>query len=162
MSKIYIDGRGYNTDMVEAFIKESSSFDVHIIERAFEELSKYQYGQKGRPWSGNPERNLIDKKDLIECLMNNYQYPWSFDDLLNKISEIPYAAENHPWIPVNLGMPTKWMKVWVTIQYPSGYLNTEVGKWEDTFKHTNGVVMKHTVVAWMPYYAPEPYQMKEE
>lgn len=161
MSKIYIDGHSYQTDMVEAFIKEDSRFDANIVIRAFEELSNYQHGFDGKAKGATSKPHLINKKDLINCLMEHFQYPWAFDDMLNKISEIPVTTECHPWIPVTCRMPDKWMKVWITIKHSSGVVFTEEGRWEGLFKHPNGRTIKYPVIAWKPYYTPEPYKEEE-
>lgn len=48
---------------------------------------------------------MIDKKVLIEYLMEHYQYPWKFHDLLTGISELPTEPERPEWIPVHCKLP---------------------------------------------------------
>lgn len=48
------------------------------------------------------EKNLINKKDLIEYIIGHYQYPWKFHDLLMGISKLPTETE---WVPVHRKSP---------------------------------------------------------
>ncbi|WP_097006741.1 hypothetical protein [Lacrimispora amygdalina] len=102
------------------------------------------------------ERHLLDRKDLVQCLMNNYEVNWKFHDLLTAIDKIPLIQESIKWIPVSEQLPKDWILVWVTVKYPYG-VHTEKAKWEGSFKHTNGRDFKYPVVAWKPYYCPKPY-----
>lgn len=51
------------------------------------------------------EKNMIDKKVLINYIMEHYQYPWKFHDMLTGISELPTEPERPEWIPVHYKLP---------------------------------------------------------
>lgn len=51
------------------------------------------------------EKNMIDKKVLINYIMEHYQYPWKFHDMLTGISELPTEPERPEWIPVHCKLP---------------------------------------------------------
>ncbi|RHB42309.1 hypothetical protein DW886_17515 [Enterocloster aldenensis] len=51
------------------------------------------------------EKHMIDKKVLINYLMEHYQYPWKFHDMITGISELPTESKRPEWIPVYCKLP---------------------------------------------------------
>lgn len=50
------------------------------------------------------EKHLINRKILIQFLMDNYQCSWKFHDLVTGISNLPFENVNL-WISVNDRLP---------------------------------------------------------
>ena len=60
------------------------------------------------------------------------------------------------WIPVEERLPDKPGDYWVAIRYLDGSVTTEKMFWRPDWPHEDA--WREVVVAWQPYYCPEPYQ----
>ena len=79
------------------------------------------------------------------------------------VDELKQERKTEKWIPVSEKYPTPWELVWVTDK--RGHVNVcqishkDNQYWYDEREYW---MYEHdAVVAWMPYYVPEPYEVKE-
>lgn len=59
------------------------------------------------------------------------------------------------WIPVEERLPDKPGDYWVAMRYLDGSVTTEKMFWCPDWPHEDA--WREVVVAWQPYYCPEPY-----
>lgn len=60
------------------------------------------------------------------------------------------------WIPVSERLPDKPGDYWVAMRHLDGSVTTEKMFWCPEWPHEDA--WREVVVAWQPYYCPEPYQ----
>lgn len=107
--------------------------------------------------------NLINRKVLVQYMIDHFRADWSFHDLLNAISQTPLQNAQQ-WIPIAERLPEEDTDYLVTMVVP-GYFNgqphtnwlcwySDDHEWTDTDGDT--IPEQETVVAWMPL--PEPYR----
>ena len=85
-----------------------------------------------------------------------------FYGAMQVLDELPSAQPEQRWIPCSERLPNKFEDVWVTDNCGriavchrghSGWRDAESGDW---------MYYLDSIVAWMPYYVPEPYQEGEQ
>jgi len=101
--------------------------------------------------------------DKVCRILDNYLYnrPTERDSLIVAVQKAFEALEGSKWVLCSERLPNKFEDVWVTDNRGrvavchrghSGWRDAESDDW-----------MYHldSIVAWMPYYVPEPYQEGE-
>lgn len=84
-----------------------------------------------------------------------------------KIKEtIRSHTEDDGWIPVEKKLPEEGQEVWIstkTNRVRRGMYTRKYGyEMSEGFICSDGFMWMNTALAWMPYYAPEPYRSKED
>lgn len=76
--------------------------------------------------------------------------------------EIESMKNNDGWIPVNKILPEENQKIWVSVKYKGGDLESV----EATFRNgefvrvSTGTSLNIIAEAWMPRYVPDPYKLQ--
>lgn len=101
---------------------------------------------------------------LNSCGVIDYgTYSYAFDfyaDLIDKAYSL--GKKESKWIPCSERLPNKFEDVWVT-DNRGGVAVCHMGHtgWRDT-NLDEWMYHLDSIVAWMPYYVPEPYQERGE
>lgn len=106
--------------------------------------------------------------------LNNYDVRHKLDGAINRIVDIIRKHMNDGWIPVEERMPEVFGKYWATIRYDDGrtsepivvdfrgvrekyVVDTPNGREYETWG-IDSAFHGSRVIAWRPYYIPEPYR----
>ena len=96
--------------------------------------------------------------ELIQCYSLNSKTAEKQNEAISMAIE---ALEEQQWIPCSKRLPNKFEDVWVTDNRGkvavcrmghTGWRDMESGEW---------MYCLDSIVAWMPYYVPDPYQEEE-
>lgn len=95
---------------------------------------------------------LIDSDDVEKLLIARYE---GEEYIRADIRKIPTAKTENRWIPVEERLPDKPGDYWVAMRHLDGSITTEKMFWRPEWPHEDA--WKEVVVAWQPYYCPEPF-----
>lgn len=96
--------------------------------------------------------NLIDRKVLVQYLIDNFTANWMFHDLINAISQVPNIDDN-TWIPVAERLPENGEIILVTRKCRNEKRYAEQDEYYEDTGFESGA--DEDIIAWMPL--PEPY-----
>lgn len=94
---------------------------------------------------------LIDADRLMDRLRGNVLIDVT-PELEDEVAKQPTAQQ---WVPVEERMPDKPGDYWVTMRHLDGSATTEKMTWCPDWIHKDA--WNEVVVAWQPYYCPEPF-----
>ena len=102
--------------------------------------------------------DLVSRQQAIEAFETAAKGGASIEDIKLILAEMPSAQPEQRWVLCSERFPNKFEDVWVTDNRGrvavchrghSGWRDAESGDW---------MYYLDSIVAWMPYYVPEPYQ----
>lgn len=122
--------------------------------------------------------DLISRQALLDDFRNTITENSDTFDWLNMIARQPTVNKGDGWIPVEERMPEIFGKYWATIRYGDGRISEPVavdflgvpqkyvvdtpnGREYETWG-IDSAFHGSRVIAWRPYYIPEPYQPKPQ
>ena len=84
-----------------------------------------------------------------------YVYPAPEDYAIEAAIIALEEKENRKWVLVDERSPDKRGDYWVTMRHLDGSITTEQMFWSPDWPHEDA--WNEVVVAWQPYYCPEPF-----
>lgn len=121
------------------------------------------------PIEGGMRRAVVDARAVREEAMNMYWRLKKYEDIcpdperlreidalyLDKCREVTALKEQPRWIPVEKRLPDKPGDYWVAMRHLDGSVTTEKMFWRPDWPHEDA--WNEVVIAWQPYYCPEPF-----
>lgn len=113
-------------------------------------------------------RQAVNK--IIDKWLSNpfYELKDHIYEMTKKIHELPSVENKGEWIPISsINEIPKEGAYWVTFEYKNGYRETSHIGWDTFHKHWDdeeGWALDDGdyIIAYMPYFEPEPYNPKSE
>ena len=122
--------------------------------------------------------DLISRQALLDDFRNTITENSDTFDWLNMIARQPIVNKGDDWIPVEEQLPEVCGKYWATIRYNDGrisepivvdfrgvqqkyVIDTPNGREYETWGNDTAF-RGSRVIAWRPYYIPDPYQPKKQ
>ena len=93
-------------------------------------------------------QNSDTKKDIIDKTLMAYR-----KILVQMVNDIPTLNE---WIPCDVRLPQEYSELFITTDFKRSY-HVFYANGRFRFGSYNGEPIADSVVAWMPFFTPEPY-----
>lgn len=113
-----------------------------------------------KPIEGGIRRAVVDARAVKEQALTLYWALKKYEDTGLTPEEIMDGLMLTGWILVEERLPDEPGNYWVTMRHLDGSVTTEKMFWRPDWPHE--AAWNEVVVAWQPYYCPEPYQKEEE